>query len=431
MAFASDVADEARYHHELARLSSRVEGRRLDKLVHDGVRFSQMLDEADELVPLVARAVADGSYRPAPARVGLVRIGKKERSVARVSAIDLVVHGVVAQVVAERIEPLLSDRLYSYRRGRSSWQAVRWLASLSRAQRRAVDDVRARGLYVLRADVADYTDSIPTSDDAPLFGELFAAIDVAPSSAHASMLRRLLRPSIDGEAEARTTGLLFGLPTTNVLGNAYLAPLDRAMEALGGAYARYGDDVLFTAADPSVVREARATLERVLEERRLAVNAKKLRVLYWNGAPRPSAAWPEAVAARDVPFLGAAVRWGGTIALAPDKWRAMLADLRARIRSTASLLGDGASPEARARAAIAVVNDAFDVRSPLALAHAALVKELVSDRGQLEELDYLVAAWIAEAATDRRGPRAFRDVGWRWLRQEGLVSRVAARNAGR
>jgi hypothetical protein len=79
-----------------------------------------------------------------------------------------------------------------------------------------------------------------------------------------------------------------------------------------------------------------------------------------------------------------------------------------------------------------VINESFDVRSELALREAGLINDLVSDRTQLAQLDYWVARWIVEAATKRQGPRAFRELSFRWLRRSaGLGSRVVARNAAR
>src|SRR4051794_11118546 len=90
------------------------------------------------------------------------------------------------------------------------------------------------------------------------------------------------------------------------------------------------------------------------------------------------------------------------------QWSAMLDDVRGRIRRTALLAGEASALE-KAKLLAAIMIDAFDVRSELALDHAQLVADLVSDRAQLRQLDHLVALWIAEAVTGKRGPRAFRE----------------------
>lgn len=438
--FTELVADEGAYHFELDRLATRAKGARIDTLVHEGVRFSQMLDDADRLVPRLARAVADGSYRPAPARIGLAHLGGRMREVGRVSGLDFVVHAVLARALTTLLEPFLSKHLLSYREGSSPWRAIRHLRSVANVHRHARPDPRSRGLYVLRSDVAAYAHSIPLGEDSPLFPELADAVGIAKESPHRAMLRRLVCPPVlDDEGKPgppRTIGLMFGVPTTNVLDNFYLWPVDRVLEKLGGTFARYGDDVMFAHEDHSLVRAAKTAFEEGVAARRLRLNPQKHRVFYWNGASRPSTDWPEAEATREILFLGAAVRWEGSIALAPKKWRFMLRDLHRRIRRASALAvdpDDKASkwPKRRARAAVAVVEAAFDPTSPLALGYVPLLRDLVDDRRQLEELDYLVAKWIAEAATGRVGPRAFRDVPWKWLRTEaGLRSRLQVRNRG-
>lgn len=434
--FTELLADRSRYHHQLDRLAARARGRRLDALVQDGVRFTQLSQERDEVLALVSRAVVDGSYRPGPATLRRARIGGKEREMARIAPLDLVVHGVIAEALAEVLEPSLSPRLYSYRRGRSPWQALRALARLARAHRAERPDPRTRGLYVLRSDVLAYTDSIPLVDGARLWLDLAAATGLASESSCFAMLRALLRPDVQDAAGAhvpipRDRGLLFGAPTTNVLGNLYLTPLDEALSGLDGHYARFGDDVLFAHVDPGRVQNAKTILETMLAERGLTPNSKKLRVLYWNGAARPSLAWPQAEPTSVVAFLGASVGFDGTIALAPAKWTTLLRELRARVRRTAHLMLDEGA-ETRARVLAGIVEEAFDVRSELAVDQAPMLADLVSDRHQLRQLDYLLARWIAEEATGRAGPRAFRELGYRWLRQSaGLGSRVVARNRGR
>jgi hypothetical protein len=431
MAFLDEISDPDRIERQLDRLAARARGRRAEALVQDGVPFRHILDDRDRVVSLLARALGDGSYRPGIATMARAHLAGKPRDLARVGALDLVVHAVVGDVLRERLEPTLSDRLYSYRRGRSAWQALRAVARAAIAHRRAVADPRARGLYVLRSDVRSYTDSIPLEGQVVLWRELAEVIGGALESGEVALVRALVQPEVasnDGTAR-RTRGLLFGVATTAPIANMYLRPLDAALETLG-TYARFGDDVLLASAEPDVVRDAKQTLERVLEGRGLAANPRKLRVLYWNGAARPSEAWPDAVPTDALPFLGAEVRFDGTIALPPAKWRAMLHDLRGRIRRTGRLL-EGESLSARAGVLADVVEQAFDVRSPLALAYAPVVSDLVSDRAQLRQLDHVLALWIAETATGVRGPRAFRDLPPRAMRRAGLGSRLLGRNRGR
>jgi hypothetical protein len=437
IALLEDLADVGRIHAQILKLASRARGRRVAALAQDGVAFASLVAERDHVAPLLAAALADGSFRPSPVRVTRAVLAGRARDVARLAALDHVAHAAVAEVLAARIEPTLSPALWSYRRGRSAWQALRWLARVAREHRRARPDVRTRGLFVLRADVKSYTDSIPLGDGSPLWTMLTDASGVRAGERGWDMLRALLRARVrddaGGETE-RTRGLLFGAPTTTVVANLYLRSLDAELGAprpleLGG-YARFGDDVAVVSPDPDMVRAAALAAPRVLAALGLELNAAKVRVLAWNGAARPHAAWPEAHAASGLDFLGAEVRFDGTIRLPTRKWRRALRDVRGRILRTAAQLPDVAAPE-RARALAAIVGDALAPSSEVAVDTGPMLAGLVDDRAQLEELDHLLALWIAEAATGERGPRAFRAMSPRWLREEGgLASRVVLKNRG-
>lgn len=429
--FVDALGDPARYHRQLDQLAARADGRRLDLLAQDGVRFTQLLVERDRVVELLRRAMVDATFRPASAHLARSFIAGKWREIARLDPLDLIAHGVVAEVLGERLESFLSPRVYSYRVKRSPWHALRWLGNLAKVHSAKRPDPRTRGIYVLRADIHSYAPSIPLDDDSDLWPQLREVCGLDEASPHWALLRALVSQELlglDGERLSRDKGVLFGAPTSNALMNLYLMPLDAAMVAHRGGYARFGDDVLFAHSDPKRVQQGRVILERVLAARRLEPSPTKMHVLYWNGAARPSLAWPEAKAVAKVQFLGGCVGFDGTVSMSPAKWKIMLNDVRGRIRRTARLMPDE-TPEARAKVLASVVNEAFDLRSDLGLGHKEMVADLVSDRAQLAQLDYLLALWVAEAASGERGPRAFRRIGYRWLRQSaGLSSRVVFRN---
>lgn len=444
--FVRAISDPDRIEVQLHRLAARARGARVARLVQDGVRLRRLVEEPRRTSRLLGRALADGSFAPSAVTLRAARIGSKERLLAVLAPLDLVAHAVIADELARRMEPHLSPQLFSYRRGRSSWTALRAVARGVSRHRRAHADPRARGLFVLRADVQDYTDSWPIHDGAPLWPELQALTGLDDAGAHWFMLRRLLVPEIVaagapvGESSppppvgVERRGVLFGAPTTNVLANLYLAPLDAEMSAVPGLlYARFGDDVFCGHPDLGVLRAAQASLEAILLARGLRLNQRKVRVLFWNGAGRRSPSAPQIEGAREVAFLGGAVSFSGGIALAPRRWSALVGDLRARVRRTAAVLRASSSPpppgdSELAQALVDVVNQSLSIDEPLATDYAPLLAGLVSDRRQLAELDRLLALWIAEAVSQRPGVRAFRDSPWRRLRALGLPSLVKARN---
>ena len=73
---------------------------------------------------------------------------------------------------------------------------------------------------------------------------------------------------------------------------------------------------------------------------------------------------------------------------------------------------------------------ALDPRSALTQQSSAIaLRRVVTDRQQLEQLDYWIARTVVKALSGRRNARAFREIPYRKLRNDwGLISLVAARN---
>lgn len=139
---------------------------------------------------------------------------------------------------------------------------------------------------------------------------------------------------------------------------------------------------------------------------------------------------PALVAPPDLPFLGTRIAADGTVGLERKKTRAFLRELEQRTGATARTL-TYVDRESIGRAICSVVNRSLDPRSALTQQRSAvLLRRVVTDRRQLEQLDYWIARLVLRAVTGRRDVSAFREIHYRKLRHDwGLVSLVAARNA--
>ncbi|HUS33114.1 MAG TPA: reverse transcriptase domain-containing protein [Kofleriaceae bacterium] len=426
MKLLDKLGEPSRYLRQLERLYARVaETRRVFELQQDGVPLSDLVNDKGKLAKLLARAVRDGSFRSTPAPRYFARLDK-DRELVRFSLFDVLVHAVAAEILDEAIATRLSPRLFSFRAGRSSWQAVRDLALFTRRHRRARPDPRTRGFYVLRADVRRFCESVPLADHAPLWPLLAEVL-----GEDLPLMRSLLRPTVldaDEQPASPIVGLPFGSPITNVILNLYLSSIDETLAAVpGGFYARFGDDLIFAHDDAAKTTWALDEVRGRIEKLGLTLSPHKVRSLYFNGAGRSSTSF---AGSKAIAFLGCEVTFDGTIRLPRDKWRELLLDVRARIRRTHAISRD-AGEAARLDVLCRVVNEALDPLSPLAQRYAPLLAQLVTDRHQLAELDHHVALALAETLSGMRGPRAFRRVSWSRLRASGLQSRIAQRNSGR
>ena len=432
MDVATCLGDRRRYERQIERLHQRyLLTSRLYELRQSDVSLASIVMNRGKVARLLSREVADGRYALEPGELRTIRARHKTRQVFACRITDLIVHGMVADVVQEAVTPRLSPRVFSYRKGLSWLTPITELAGYVRAERRKHRDPRDRGVYVLRRDVDSYTDSIPIGPASPLWGMLEAEL----GSPLPLLVEQVVRPEMHepgGGVSCRVKGLPMGQPIASIVANLYLGEMDRALEQIpGGFYARYGDDFIFAHPDAGVAREAAAVIDATLERLALTVNVKKRRTFYLTPPGRPSSEWPEAKGAPAVPFLGTRIAADGTIGLDEKKVTSILHEIDRRTTATARTMR-GAGRDQVGRAVCSVVNRSLDPQSALTQHRAALaLRRVVTDRHQLEQLDYWLARIVLKAVAGRRDARAFRELPYRKLRRDwGLVSLVDARNNG-
>jgi hypothetical protein len=426
----AQLADRRRYERQIERLHQRyLLTSRLYEMRQSDVSLASIVMNRGKVARLLANEVGEGRYRLEPGELRTIRARHKTREVFACRITDLIVHGVVADIVSEAVAPRLSSRVFSYRKGLSWLRPIAELGAYVRAERGKHADPRARGVYVLRRDVDSYTDSIPIGRGSPLWPMLEAELGGPLPQLLEHVVRVEMRVP-GGGIVCRSRGLPMGQPIAAIVANLYLTEMDRALETIPGAfYARYGDDFLFAHPDPDAAREAEAAIDDILASLQLTVNAKKRRTLYLTAAGRASVDWPEARGASSVPFLGTRIAGDGTIGLDEPKVRSLLREIDRRTSATARTLR-GADRNQVGRAVCSVVGRALDPRSALTQQRSAIaLRRVVTDRRQLRQLDYWIARIVLKSLTGRRDARGFREISYRTLRRDwGLVSLVAARN---
>lgn len=429
------LADPLLYVRAAERVRERqVLSRQPRPLVHDGPVLPAIAG-LESLARALAREVARGAYRfgPVASRTALIR--GEPRTLYVASPLDEIVLGALASAFGEWQEQFLSDRVYSYRRGRSALRAVEdWLEYLQ-AHRARRSERRSWGLYVLRRDVRGYGDAIasgPSSRLWPLLREALERCSCIVTPAHEAWLRAAFRPPIESATGERSETEV-GIPTGSALQptacNLYLTPIDRLLESVpGGFYARYGDDMLIAHPDPEIVAAMATELDRELHALALEWSSAKCAALYFNAAGRSPERQHEAFrGAAAIEYLGVRVSFHGVIGLKREKSRRLLRDLELRLAHTDRLL-QGTSNADRDRDLCAVANALLDPDHASANPNAVALRYLVSDRAQLRDLDHQIALRVAEQLALRPGVRAFREHPPRKLQALGLKSLVQQRN---
>ena len=169
----------------------------------------------------------------------------------------------LAYRMEERYDSVLSDACWSFRSGRTVRGAFAAVC--------AVDRIDSR--YVLKADIHDYFNSVPSkrllaelepvlADDPSLF-RFFSQLLSADAFVH------------NGAVTAGERGILAGTAVSVFFANLWLKPVDDLFTAMGVPYFRYSDDILLFADSEAERDRLDELLLEKIQERGLAVNPDK------------------------------------------------------------------------------------------------------------------------------------------------------------
>lgn len=439
MNWISALSQPARYLRQIERLHKKHASRStLYELRQADVPLATLHRERRAYARRLAREVTRGGYVFGPVELRAVLLDRV-RTLYAFGLQDALLSGVLTELLLEAQQRCgIGARVFSYWAGRSHHEALRELSVYLRRHRRAHRDPRQRGLFVLRRDVSRYGDSIGVDDAAVLWRQLEELVAQSggreqPCELTMALLRQAARPPrlVDGAGEpvAHPGGVPIGSPISTSLLNLHLKDLDQQLMGFERAfYARYGDDLVFAHADAEVARRAAETIDEGLARLGLRANAEKAETFFFNGAGRPSAAWPQLSGTAELTFVGHTLAFSGGVAPKRARVEAFVAALEGRVVRAARVLVDE-TVEVRAEALCAIVNAALDPRDARALPLAGPLLAGCTDRHKLKQLDYRIARLVARGACGDASPRALRLLPWGRMREEwGLCSLTQLRN---
>lgn len=379
--------------------------------------LAAMLTAKRRVSKLIAKDVKNNNFSFKPVRHKLIQREHKKRSIYLMDSLDSVVASAVADVLRRELEESISDDVYSYRTGRNRLQPLYAFARFLRQHSRS-KPLKERGLFVLRADVSNYTESIPTRSTAPLW-EMFEPLFKRASNESyphlLTLVKQSIRPVVTNYGDAPCSflrGIPTGSPVSTVIANLYLGPLDRRLGEVGGAfYSRFGDDILFAHEDEQTFKKAVESSRAVLEELELSWNEDKQLTTAFNGAGRSIAGYK---GSQKIEYLGCAVDFKATVSLGKWQCRKLLRDLRRFLNKVPENL----SSRERVQLSVDIVNQHLTRKDREGSLNAQFLLGAVNDRGQLKTLDYQIALLIAETFCDTQGVKALRQMPPRLLYDE-------------
>lgn len=208
-------------------------------------------------------------------------------------------------LLIRQYDHLFAGNLYSFRPHRTAKDAVRRIISLSCRQ----------PMYMYKADISNYFNSIPASRFLP---ELQQVLFDDPQL-YQFLSRLLTAPAVnaDGQIIADKKGIMAGTPLSSFYANVYLRELDQWFYEQRIPYARYSDDIIVLAPEMNQVQDHAETIRHFLLQRELHINPDK------ESFASPAEGWT---------FLGFCCR-NGTIDIAPVTVSKIKHKMRRKARS--------------------------------------------------------------------------------------------------
>lgn len=410
-------------------------------LAQEKIGFHEISRNSKSFAKAMAKDIKSGLYNTKPAKICSFLIKNKQRTIYKFTPTDVILHGVVSKILNNYLEENYSSNLHSYRRGRNYYQALCGFSKYARKHHKSKVLPLDRGLYVLRRDIANYTDTIPTSQDSPLWGLLKKELQFPENPTRNDLiawdyLQRVIKSEISiahthNESNIITPqlGVPTGSPISSTMYNLYLINLDREIDALNlGYYCRYGDDLLLADENLDLIIKANDTFNQTLKKYKLESRKQKEKSLFLNSAGRKSNL-PNAATfsgAQYVEFLGCQVSSKGQISLHKKNEQELLNDLNGRLKK--SLATYEGSTDSKLNLSINIVNKALDPNNRLCQKSTLALRHVLTNRTYLQNLDYKLTRLIAKHVLGNSSVKGFRDLSIREMRQKGLISLTAQRN---
>ena len=225
----------------------------------DGQTLEQFGIGLDARLTKLSRQLRNGRYSPGPLRrIDIVKPDGGARTLAIPCVRDRIAQAACAAAIDSRVDGLMSNASFAYRRGKS----VEHAAGL-------VLVYRLRGYsWVVDGDIEKYFDSIPHK-------RLMETIGSHVSCIRTRELIGLWLHSFAGNGP----GIAQGSPLSPLLANIYLTGLDRSVDRKDARLVRYADDFLIFTRSRSAAVRARERMACELETLGLRLHPDKTRIV--------------------------------------------------------------------------------------------------------------------------------------------------------
>ncbi|MDC0535446.1 reverse transcriptase domain-containing protein [Francisellaceae bacterium] len=395
------------------------------------MHFEQLQRNKKPLAKHLSNLIQDPNFDFSAIKARQVKRGNKLRTVYIAPTLEDIYESAVSKCLIKQLRDYGLPGVYGFFPGQSPEKALKEISKQLRQSE------RDRPWYVLRTDISNYTDSIPTDSNSPLWPKIENFLNHPDETAKLekqtrSILSKLFRPiavTPDGAEFQFRTGVPMGRPISTFIAALYLRETDIMMRSFKNAfYIRYGDDIIWMSTDYDQFALGNKLLSENLEELKLTRQPQKDQYIYLTRSGSKSNIHDYFEHKHYIEYLGLLVKRTGEISLNNKQISKLKKELRYRIKNLSSFIKDK-NNSTRIQNLVNAVN--FALTEMLRENRSKLTRLLsnTTDRSILKDTDYFIAYNIAMMLTNIRSTKCFREVSYKSLRNNfGLISLCQIKN---
>ncbi|WP_367867103.1 reverse transcriptase domain-containing protein [Pedobacter sp. WC2423] len=258
-----------------------------DDWFQDPVRFADML-YSGTIYQIIQDNIVDGSYVPqAPEIYTVPKEGFTTRRAVQNSIIDRVIYQAVTDVIAQELDHILINTVYSarYNYDKSSNHTYFFNNSVEQWQKfqhQILESINIESPYLVVTDITNYYDNISLAALKTKLDDHISDVKNPAEYRNAITLLTQLIAKWQSNMGYTSNGIPQNRDASAFIANLFMAHIDRQMVGEFPNYYRFMDDIRIVCEDKYQARKALMSLIDKLSEIGLNLNSQKTNVLNWS-----------------------------------------------------------------------------------------------------------------------------------------------------
>lgn len=359
----------------------------------------------------------------------LVRVGTKDRWIFQYLLPDLILHYCVAEHIKSKTETLYIENLFSYRKGKNSNQALEIVNNYIRKHKKNTVHKKDLGLFIIRKDISQFSDSINSDENSHLYKMLFPCLSEL-NTKDLEIVKSCLNPIYKSDQDEKNLGHLpMGSPTVGYLTNFYLHDMDSYLnQNKEDLYIRFGDDILYITAKIENYVIAKNYINKTCQDKGLGFNLKKSYDTYLTSAGIPLKNVEQIKHSTYFEYLGMKIDFNSGINLTSEKYKNIFSEIRSIIKNyknnVQNLKTTWTTENKDTEYIVSELNQLLTLNSDKSLLYLDKILKLLSDHTLLKKIDYDIAYEILAGKFNKRSKKNFRNNEYQKLRKNYKLKSV-------